>query len=133
MWDDACWSVTQSVCADPTKTSTRVEAEKLEEGWAPSQRSSNALAVSRTLPFTPISLVWQDLEYYVTVPKGLTGAAAANVMTLETTEDAALIGKKRLLNGITGTRGCKPVSRGGIKAYRFAAIGAEHACRFACS
>jgi hypothetical protein len=60
----------------------------------------STLAVGSSLKFTPITVCWRDLSYYVPVPKGLTGAAALNVMPLDAEEDIA--GKKRLLNSITG-------------------------------
>lgn len=63
--------------------------------------SSRGLAVSRSLAFQPVSVVWRHLSYYVTVPKGLAGPAAANIMC-EDCSDAALVGKKRLLNDLTG-------------------------------
>jgi hypothetical protein len=59
------------------------------------------LSIASTLKFTPISLVWRNLSYYVTVPKGSTGAAALNVMPEDAGQDIA--GKKRLLNNVTGT------------------------------
>lgn len=64
--------------------------------------SQNMLTVGSELNFTPITVVWRDLNYYVAVPKGLTGAAALNIMP----EDAGdeIKGKKRLLHNITGAR-----------------------------
>jgi hypothetical protein len=73
----------------------------------------STLAVGSSLKFTPITVCWRDLSYYVPVPKGLTGAAALNVMPLDAEEDIA--GKKRLLNSITGEaviRDCALVARG---------------------
>ena len=76
----------------------------MEDGAVPlpqGRASSSGLAVARTLGFSPISVVWRSLSYYVTVPKGLTGAAAAGIIP-EDSEDKALAGKKRLLNDLTG-------------------------------
>jgi hypothetical protein len=61
--------------------------------------------VGSALKFTPITVVWRSLHYYVSVPKGLTGAAALNVMPSDAPEEIA--GKKRLLNRITGVFRCK--------------------------
>ena len=57
-------------------------------------------SVGSTLKFTPIVVVWRDLNYYVPVPKGLTGQAAMNIMTEEDGHNIA--GKKRLLHDVTG-------------------------------
>lgn len=74
----------------------------MEDGLGPKTRaSSRGLAVARTMAFSPISVVWKNLCYYVTVPKGLTGAAAQNVMPSDT-KDGSIAGKKRLLNDLTG-------------------------------
>ena len=62
----------------------------------------STLDVGSSLKFTPITVCWRDLSYYVTVPKGLTGAAALNVMPADAEEELA--GKKRLLNNVTGAR-----------------------------
>jgi hypothetical protein len=70
-------------------------------GVAESGRKST-LEVGSSLKFTPITVCWRDLSYYVPVPKGLTGAAALNVMPPDAAEDIA--GKKRLLNSITGVQ-----------------------------
>lgn len=60
----------------------------------------SGLDVGSSLKFTPIHVCWRDLSYYVPVAKGLTGAAALNIMPADAEEDIA--GKKRLLNNITG-------------------------------
>jgi len=60
----------------------------------------NALEVGSTLKFTSISVCWKAINYYVPVPKGLTGAAALNIMGADAAEDVR--GKKRLLHDITG-------------------------------
>lgn len=62
----------------------------------------NALEVGSTLKFTSISVCWKAINYYVPVPKGLTGAAALNIMDASAAEDVR--GKKRLLHDITGAR-----------------------------
>jgi hypothetical protein len=60
----------------------------------------HASSIASTLLFTPVSVVWQDLSYYVTVAKGLTGAAAVGIMPADA--DKAIAGKKRLLNNLCG-------------------------------
>ena len=62
--------------------------------------AANKLAVASALPFTPISLVWRSLCYYVPAAKGATGAAAANVMPKDA--EGGVAGKKRLLHNVTG-------------------------------
>lgn len=64
------------------------------------ESTQNALEVGSTLQFTPITVCWNDMNYYVPVPKGLTGAAALNIMPDDAPEDVR--GKKRLLHDITG-------------------------------
>lgn len=54
-----------------------------------------------SLEFTPITLCWRKLNYYVTVSKHLTGESAENVMP-EDHADKSIAGKKRLLHDITG-------------------------------
>lgn len=63
-----------------------------------SQRAADSIA--STLRFTPITLVWRDVSYYVPVAKGLSGEAARNIMPKDA--DNAIAGKKRLLNDLTG-------------------------------
>ena len=70
----------------------------------------STLDVGSSLQFTPITVCWRDLSYYVTVPKGLTGAAALNVMPADAGEELA--GKKRLLNSVTGARQAPFISCG---------------------
>lgn len=80
----------------------------MEDGTAMGVRASTrGLAVGRTLSFSPISVVWRNLCYYVPVPTGLVGAAAANVMPKDH-PDKELAGKKRLLNDLTGVHSLLP-------------------------
>lgn len=64
--------------------------------------SHSGLDVASQLGFTPISLVWKDLSYYVPAPKNASGAAAQGVVQKGDTKDDELVGKKQLLHGITG-------------------------------
>jgi hypothetical protein len=57
--------------------------------------------VASTLAFTPITVVWRYVSYYVPVPKNLQGEAAKDIMPADA--GGELAGKKRLLNNITGT------------------------------
>jgi hypothetical protein len=56
--------------------------------------------VASTLAFTPITVVWRHVSYYVPVPKNLQGEAARGIMPADA--GGELAGKKRLLNDITG-------------------------------
>ena len=97
-------------CREAKKAKEEAHAlltKKISAGKAPSMPSSINLAsrksgldVGSSLEFTPITVCWRDLSYYVPVAKGLTGAAALNIMPDDAGEDIA--GKKRLLNNITG-------------------------------
>jgi hypothetical protein len=65
------------------------------------EASSRAQAtVASTLAFTPITVVWRHVSYYVPVPKNLQGEAARGIMPADAGDELA--GKKRLLNDITG-------------------------------
>jgi hypothetical protein len=60
----------------------------------------DASSIASTLQFMPVSVVWQNLSYYVTVAKGLVGGAALGIMPADA--DKAIAGKKRLLNRLSG-------------------------------
>lgn len=83
--------------SDSTRTDDRHSPTQQQR-----QHSQSGLDVASQLGFTPISLVWKGLSYYVPAPKNLTGAAAKGVVQKGDTKDEELIGKKQLLHDITG-------------------------------
>ena len=66
------------------------------------EMSSRGLDIASQLGFTPISLTWHDLCYYVPAPKQASGAAAKGVVQKGECDDTALVGKKQLLHSVTG-------------------------------
>ena len=68
----------------------------------PRIHTQNNLNVGAELGYTPITLVWQGLSYYVPLPRGNAGSKSLDVMDADS--DADVAGKKRLLNDITGAQ-----------------------------
>ena len=87
----------------PAPPSSKRSCRSMEGG-------QNMLQVGSTLKFTPITVCWKEIEYFVPVPKGLTGAAALNVMGDDAPADVR--GKKRLLHNITGAPPCSQACLG---------------------
>jgi len=80
--------------------------------------STRALAVARTLPFAPISLVWRDLCYSVPVPAGVPGSVNGRKQLLDHITGVARPGVLTALMGGTGAGalGCRRVRARGLRS-----------------